>query len=194
MDSKELFSKAIEEAWGCIKEVNNSQMDFTTPCDDWDLKTLLNHVINEIMWLPELLNGKTIAQVGNSLDGDLLGDNPAVAWRTAADKALEIVNKAELTATVELSYGKFTADHYIAEVGVDVLIHGWDVGQAIHCSLMFEPDVAKAAYDHTAPNIKAYRASGALGPKIAVAPNATIQTRLLAMFGRRSPKLEEVAD
>jgi uncharacterized protein (TIGR03086 family) len=194
MDPKELFRKSIEEAWGCVRSVHENDLPDPTPCTEWDLRTLLNHVVNELLWVPELLAGKTIAEVGDRLDGDLLGSDAPAAYRSAADKALAAAEAADPESIVHLSYGDFPASHYIAEVGSDVLIHGWDVGQAIHCSQIFEPEVAQAAYDQLAPHIRNYRDAGLVADAIEVSEDAPIQTRLLALAGRRVPSLESITD
>ena len=62
-----------------------------TPCADWDVRQLVNHVVGEDRWTKPLVNGRTIAEVGGSLDGDLLGDQPVAAARSAADEAVEAV-------------------------------------------------------------------------------------------------------
>ena len=194
MDSKELFKKAVDESWGCVQSVHANDLPDPTPCSEWDLRALLNHMVNELLWVPELLAGKTIAEVGNSLDGDLLGEDAPGAWRKAADKAIKAVEAADPDMTVHLSYGDATAGHYITEIGADVLIHGWDAGQAIHCSQVFEPEVAQAAYDQLAPNIQGYRDAGLVGPAIEVSEDAPIQTRLLALAGRKVPSLESIIE
>ncbi|HEY2643147.1 MAG TPA: maleylpyruvate isomerase N-terminal domain-containing protein [Galbitalea sp.] len=49
-----------------------------TPDTDWDVADLAIHVIREQQWVPLLLDGKTIEEVGDTLDqldfNDLLGE------------------------------------------------------------------------------------------------------------------------
>ena len=47
-----------------------------TPCADWDVRALTNHVVGEDRWVVPLMAGRTIADVGDALDGDLLGARP----------------------------------------------------------------------------------------------------------------------
>jgi uncharacterized protein (TIGR03086 family) len=185
MDPKEFFAKAAEQAGSCVKLATPDRLGNTTPCSEWDLRALLNHMISELLWLPELLRGKTLAEVGIRYDGDIGGSNPASNWERAADAALVAVHRADKDAIVHLSYGDFPTQHYIAEIASNVLIHGWDVGQSLQCSLILYPDAAHAAYDQLAPNIKGYRDRGLVGKPIEVGEDASIQARLLALMGRR---------
>lgn len=49
--------------------------------------SLVNHVVAKDRWTPPLLAGRTIADVGDRLDGDLLGADPDGAARAAAGEA-----------------------------------------------------------------------------------------------------------
>ena len=55
-----------------------------TPCTDWTVRDLVNHLTVEHLWVPPLLEGRTVAEVGDRFDGDVLGDDPAAAWEAAA--------------------------------------------------------------------------------------------------------------
>lgn len=190
MDAKQLFSAAAKQASHCINNVHSDQLTNPTPCTDWDLKTLLNHIVYELAWLPDMLEGKTVADVGTRHDGDLLGSDPAAAWKSAVQKAQEAVERADLDATVHLSYGDASADHYIREMATDIAIHGWDVGQSIKCNVILDDTVAKAIYDFMLPRRDELAGSGAFAAEIPVAATENVQTRLLGLLGRKAYRQE----
>lgn len=185
MDPKQHFAKVVDQTGLCIRLIQPDQLTNATPCSEWDLRALLNHMVSELLWMPPLLMGKTIAEVGNKFDGDVLTSDYISAWQRAADGALVAVKHADLDATVHLSYGDLPARNYINDMITDVLIHGWDVGQSMKCSVIFDVALAQAAYDHLEPNMVPYRNSGFVGEPVEVPPDAGIQTRLLAMMGRK---------
>jgi hypothetical protein len=47
-----------------------------TRCAGWDVRALLNHVVSGNWWAAELAAGARIEDVGNRLDGDVLGSEP----------------------------------------------------------------------------------------------------------------------
>lgn len=190
MDAKQLFSTAAKQASHCINNVHSDQLASPTPCSEWDLKTLLNHIVYELAWVPDMLEGKTVADVGTRHDGDLLGSDPAAAWKSVLQKAEDAVERADLDATVHLSYGDASADHYIREIASDVAIHGWDVGQSIKCNVILDDAVAKAIYDFTLPRIDELVANGAIAEALPVAATESIQTRLLGLLGRKAHRQE----
>lgn len=190
MDAKQLFSAAAEQASHCINNVHSDQLASPTPCSEWDLKTLLNHIVYELAWVPDMLEGKTVVDVGTRHDGDLLGNDPAAAWESAVQKAEEAVERAGLDDTVHLSYGDASADHYIREMATDVAIHGWDVGQSIKCNVIIDDTVAKAIYDFMLPRREELVGSGAFAKELPLVATESIQTRLLCLLGRKANRQE----
>lgn len=185
MDPKELFKQAASQANGCAGQIQSGQLANKTPCSEWDLKALLNHLVYELLWIPELLGGKTVAEVGDKYDGDVLGSDPNAAWQAALDVALAAVEAADLDIPTHLSYADVPASRYITEMAGEVLLHGWDIAQSIKCSLIFDPAVAEAVYKYYLPNIKGFQDGGFVGKAVEVPADASVQTKLLAMMGRR---------
>ena len=74
-----LMASAIDGFEQRLGAVGATEWNAATPCDDWDVRTLVNHVVNELLWMPPLLEGKTIAEVGDRFDGDVLGSDPSAS-------------------------------------------------------------------------------------------------------------------
>ena len=113
--------------------VSNVSDDWSrpTPCTDWDVRALVNHVVGEDRWTKPLVEGKTIAEVGDAFDGDLLGEDPKASAMAAADEALTAVaERLPAGGTVHLSYGEEDIAEYISQLVGDHLIHGWDLAVA----------------------------------------------------------------
>jgi uncharacterized protein (TIGR03086 family) len=185
MDAKDLFYEAVTEASGCVVRIEPDQLGNSTPCSEWDLKALVGHMVYELAWVPDLLAGKTVAEVGDKYEGDLLGKDAAEAWVKYLKTAQEAVAKAHVETAVHLSYGDVKADRYIREVGGDIIIHGWDVGQAINCSVVFNKKLAQAVFDYISPLEKDYRPTGLIGEHLPTDGSDSLQAKLLAFFGRK---------
>jgi uncharacterized protein (TIGR03086 family) len=185
MDSKELFAKCVEHASPCIRHLSEDQLTNSTPCSEWDLKALLNHMVNELLWVPDMLAGRTVAEVGSKYDGDVLGSDPASAWTRAADAALVAVKNADLSGVAHVSYGDVPLEQYLTEVSNDMYIHGWDVAQAIKCTLLMDQELAEALYDKLLPRKQEIINSGVYGTLVDVADDSSASTKLLALMGRK---------
>jgi uncharacterized protein (TIGR03086 family) len=183
-DLKDLHARAVERYGTLVHATRDDQWHNPTPCTEWDVRVLVNHLVSENLWMPPLLEGRTIADVGSALDGDLLGDDPKGAWDRSAEEASHAVRKAPLDRPVQLSYGEASAEHYIAEVFSDLTIHGWDLARAIGADETIDPESVDLLYQRYKPIEDGMKATGLFGPKIDPPPGADRQTLLLAVFGR----------
>lgn len=117
-------------------------------------------------------------------DGDLVGKNYVANWEKAVREAAEAVRNADLDATAHLSYADKPVRDYLLESADDILVHTWDLAQAIGVSVAFDQTVAGTLYDYMLPLVKEAAGSGLFGEPRAVAADANMQTKLLALLGR----------
>jgi uncharacterized protein (TIGR03086 family) len=168
-----------------VTRVAPDQWHAPTPCEDWDVRTLVNHVVSEQRWSVPLLAGATIAEVGDRFDGDLLGDDPVGGAAEAAEDAQAAVGETGvLERTVHLSIGDTPAVEYLNQLFADNLIHGWDLAVATGADSAIDPDATRACLAWFSDREDLYRGAGIIGPRFELAPDATDQERLLAAFGR----------
>lgn len=183
----ELFRRAVDGFGRLVHLVEPGQWHDPTPDDDWDVRMLVNHLAVEQLWVPPLVDGKTIADVGDSLDGDRLGDDPVAAWDDAVADSLESFSATAVPGrTVQLSYGERPTLDYMWEMTTDALIHSWDLARAIQADETLDPELSQFVYDKTLPMAEELVKTGLFKAVVPVADNAPLQTRLLAIFGRRA--------
>ncbi|HSX17530.1 MAG TPA: TIGR03086 family metal-binding protein [Patescibacteria group bacterium] len=182
---KTVFETALDMADEVINEVSPAMLRRPTPCTEWDLGQLLNHLYNELAWVPELAAGKTIAQVGAALDGDLVGADPRQAWQSYAATAREAASKTPPEKVVHLSYGNVPAQSYFDEMAADITVHTWDVAQSLGLKdFHIDNALAEAIYNQTKKDIADWRKAGLVGEEKPVAAGATAEAKLIALFGR----------
>ncbi len=170
-----------------LSVVDDSHWNAATPCDDWDVRTLVNHVVAELLWVPPLLEGKTIAEVGDCFDGDILGGDPLVTFKAAVGAAVVAASEpGAQERTVHLSFGDFPGSDYLGQVVSDVTIHTWDLARAVGADDLLDPALIAFVDDFLSPQIDAWRSAGAFGQAVDVGPDASAQDRLLAQTGRSS--------
>ncbi len=185
MDVVSLHRRTVGEWTSRVESVGPDQWGSATPCAGWDARALVNHVVGEDLWTVPLLEGRTIAEVGDGLDGDLVGDRPVEAAAEAAAAALAAVGSTDLGgALVHLSYGDEDAGEYLRQLAADHLIHAWDLARATGGSTQLDPELVAEVASWFADREGAYRAAGIIGDP----PDGTFehpQDRLLAAFGRQ---------
>jgi uncharacterized protein (TIGR03086 family) len=183
MELADLYRRSVEEWTARVDTVPADRWDGPTPCTDWSVRDLVNHVVGEDAWTVPLMRGSTIADVGDSLDGDLLGEQPVEAARRNADEALGVVaEKLPEGGQVHLSFGDTGMDEYIYQLTFDHLMHAWDLAVATGGDTAFDPDLVQGAGEWFAKWEQLYREGGAIGPRIEA--DGDPQSELIGRAGR----------
>lgn len=186
-DVQDLYRKANDQFGKKVESIADNQWNDPTPCTEWDVRALVNHLVSENAWIPPILAGRTIGDVGTSLDGDLVGEDPKEAWRSRAEDAGRAVDvDGAMDATVHISRGDVPGGEYVFEVLADLTIHGWDLARAIGADEVIDPELLDAVYPYYEPLVELLKSTGAFGPVVEPPPGADRQTRLLAMLGRKA--------
>ena len=183
MDTATLHRRTVETWTDRLNGVDADQWDTRTPCTEWSVRDLVNHVVGEERWTVPLMQGRTIEDVGDSLSGDLLGDDPARSAAEAAREAVAVVeDRLPSGGKVQLSYGEEDMDEYVRQLATDHLIHAWDLAAATSGSTVLDPELVDEVARWFADRERLYREGGAIGARGRSAGDP--QSELLAAFGR----------
>ena len=158
MDLNTLYHRTVEAWADRVNAVRPEQWDDPTPCREWTVRDLVNHVVGEDRWTVPLVEGRTIADVGSSLDGDLLGDEPVRAALDAAMEATKVTaEKLPAGGTVHLSYGEEQLTEYVHQLATDHLVHGWDLAVATGGDTRLDPHLVSEVGGWFAEREEMYR-------------------------------------
>jgi len=129
MELLDAHGEAMNSCDKVMHQVGPQHWRRPTPCADWSVRDLVNHLVYEQLWAPHLLAGATLDEVGDRFDGDVLGDDPIDAWeRSAADARAAWTAPGALTHTVHVSSGLADATErhgvFMDVLGLGVLITG----------------------------------------------------------------------
>ncbi|MGH3473436.1 MAG: TIGR03086 family metal-binding protein [Aeromicrobium sp.] len=183
MDFTELHRRAVENFAQKVQQVSDDQWDQPTPCTEWDVRALVNHVVGEELWVKPLVDGRTIEDVGTAFDGDVLGDDPRSTATAAAAEANDAFDQGVRDGvTVHLSFGETPADEYAMQLTADHLIHGWDLAAGAGLDRTMDAELVAVVAEWFASQEEAWRAGGAIGPRAEMTGDP--QVDLLAAFGR----------
>jgi uncharacterized protein (TIGR03086 family) len=179
--------EALASTRRVVADIDPDQMGEPTPCSDWNVRELLNHVISGNYWASELARGATIEGVGSRLDGDQLGDDLLRSYdRSAEAAAAAFEAPGALDAPCAVSYGPVPGSVYAGHRFIDILIHGWDLATATGQDRTLDPALVDACWAVVEPQEGLLRGSGQFGDEITISPNADPQTHLLAALGRQA--------
>ena len=186
MDVADLHRRCVESWRSRLDLVDDWQWTLPTPCTEWDVRALVNHVVSEELWTVPLVDGATLEEIGDRFDGDLLGDDPTAVGRAAATEAAAAVDRRlPEGGTVHLSFGVVPIDEYVQQLSADHLIHSWDLAVATSQHPSLDLELVHEVSEWFAGREVMYRDAGAVGP--AVPGSDDPQSALLAAFGRVAP-------
>jgi uncharacterized protein (TIGR03086 family) len=155
-----------------------------TPCSEWDVRALVNHVVGANVRYQLLLHGAPTEQVEATRTVDHLGDDAVVSFVATADAVVACFREdGALERVAHHVTGDRTGQQLLSMRILDVAIHGWDLACAIGADQTLDTDVVAFLLAYTA-NLDL--GQGAFGLAGTDAPhNAPPQDQLLYRLGRR---------
>lgn len=189
MNEKELFLQSDAALHSVIDRISPEQLELPAPAE-WSRKEhptlrviLASHVYDEA-WVPDVLSGRTIEEVGDSYAGDLLGDDPIAAYDRANDAATAAVEAStDLDAVAHLSYGDFPVREFYVHTAIYRAFQAWSIAHLLGMEYALPDELVEGLWEHVGPQVDAFREMGVFPPEIAVSADADSETRLLARVG-----------
>jgi len=189
MESYEAFDRAVASTAGIVKTVRPDQAGTPTPCAEWNVWDLLNHIIGTL-WLSEALLSDRAPRhpmgPGGLPGTDLAGQDPAAAYAEASAAALTAASAGDsLTRVHATPFGDMPGPALAGFTTLDILVHGWDLakatGQPADLDGTLAAHVLAFAEQAITPGSRAPR----IGPAVPVAADVPLTDRLVAFMGRR---------
>lgn len=190
IDGAELFSDCLAQATMIVKQVMPFHYTNATPDAELDVRDVIGHMLAIIESVPTVLSGDKAKLVVNDdlYDEDELDVDSAdlsSRWQLAADQAEAVSSAVEFEDTVSYNGEQKVIEDIMTRIAGDLLIHTWDLGEAIGMPVRFKPNVAEAVMETTiVPNESMLSRCTFFAGPIDPPANADLQARLLALFGR----------
>lgn len=126
-DPRPRFEQAVAIAEPIVAAITPRQLDLPTPCTEWSVRTLLDHVVGGNLVFEAWLMG---AEPPDQ-DADHLGDAPLEAFRQSVDR-LETAFRTEGVLEREFTtpMGTLSGSTVVTMRFVDLLVHTWDLARA----------------------------------------------------------------
>lgn len=165
----------------CVNGVDRDRWDDPAPVEGWRARDVVRHLVT---WLPGFLEAGAAVVLPPGPDVDV---DPAAAWaHHAAAVQVLLDDPASAARTLrdphlgELPLAQ-AIDRFYAG---DVFLHTWDLARATGQDESLDPETCRAMYDAMLPLDDLLRTSGQYGPRVSVAEDADVQTKLLGFIGR----------
>lgn len=201
-DPRPLYARASAQTATLIAAVEPTRLGDPTPCAEFDVRALLEHLVTET----DRLSGVGEGLGGSERPGD--GDTqsagvPDDGWAKAYDRsrnrlAAAWAEDAKLDASVPMPWGKVPGRAALAACVMETVTHTWDLAQATGWSGALDEELGEFALGAARQSLPAGRRGGAV-PFAAVreAPEgADVYGQLAAWLGREplDPQVEGVRE
>ena len=190
MKQRDLFLLSDAALRDVIDRIHPDQLELPVPAE-WTrtpdatlLDVVAAHAYDEA-WVPDVLAGRAIDEVGDTYGGDLLGGDELESYDRLNDAATVAANRP-LSADdiVHLSYGDFPVSVYFEHIATYRAFQAWGIAKLIGLhDYSLPPELVELLWEIVVPQADAWREMGIFGPEVAAPEGADRETQLLAKTG-----------
>jgi uncharacterized protein (TIGR03086 family) len=177
-----VYLRAADLAVGIVDAIGPDQFGLATPCREWDVRMVMNHVVSGNRFFVHLVTGAPPPQRG----GDHLGDDPVAAFRDSVRAvSAAFLTDGFLDRVVTAPFGDVPGRQLVDMRRNELTVHAWDLAKATGQPTDLDPEViagCRASYE-ASPALRD-RASAPFDDEQPAPPGATDADRLAAFLGR----------
>jgi uncharacterized protein (TIGR03086 family) len=178
MDVVEALDLTFDNAQGVIAGVRADQLDDKTPCAEWTVRELLEHMIGVVAGMGAATRGEPRAPF-------TLGADPAVQFAEASAGTIAAWRApGVLDRIIDGGPGPMPGRVLAGINLLDTATHTWDVAVATRQPSALPDAVAAAALEASQMIIQPEIRAGRFAPEIAAPAGATPTDQLVAFLGR----------
>ncbi|MDJ0375961.1 hypothetical protein [Cryobacterium sp. PH31-L1] len=189
MKQREMFLQADAALRSVVDQITPAQLDQPAPAE-WSRKTdptlrdiLASHAEDEA-WLPAVLEGRTIEEVGDTYRGDLLGDDPIGNYDRLNEATTKVVNgDLNPDKVVHLSYGDYPLAEALQHTALYRAFQAWSIAKHIGLDYSLPDALVENLWEQIASDIEMWRGFGVFPPEVAVPEGANREVQLLGKVG-----------
>ncbi len=175
-----LLARAVDHALACLDDAEGADLARPTPCADWDLRALLDHVNDSLLALHEAAAlGRVFPETG-----DDTGLDPVAVLRDGATRLVGAWTPPTPRGEVELGELALTAAVVTTTGALEVAVHGWDVARACGADGTIPDALATEMLDLVPLLVAAGDRPARFAPPVATPFRAAPGDRLVALLGR----------
>lgn len=188
-DPRPELTRALDQIGALVATTGPDQLDRPTPCEGWDVRTLLGHVVAVHRMLAHAAEGGSpfdiphVVEVPDDGYADAVAEGRAAVGRTwSLDGDSDEILDRELVLAWGTMPGRIAGFGYAGELTV----HAWDLAVATGRVSELDPSLAADAMKSARSLIPAEQRGGLVpfGPVVDVAADAGPYEQLVGWLGR----------
>jgi uncharacterized protein (TIGR03086 family) len=184
MSTREHLHSVVTTLQPVIRAVPDEVLQAPTPCRDFDVRAVANHMLGTIEAMRRVGAGESLDPEDPWGTG---GDHVREQWRDDLNGTLE--QFAQAWSTPEAWEGEpvngVLPRQMVGDMGfVEAVLHGWDLARGTGQDLVYDDAAVERALEIMGQIGAQGREQGAFGPEVAVPDDATPFAKVLAQAGR----------
>ncbi|MBZ4320926.1 TIGR03086 family metal-binding protein [Streptomyces huiliensis] len=145
------FDAAVEGFGTRLRAVPGAAWEAPTPCTEWNVRQLANHMIQGGRLYTALLRGGGSAEFLANLDPDAVEGDPVAGFEEAAAECRAAFRApGALDRTVDYPFGPVPGRRLLGLYVVDAVTHTWDLARAVGLDERLDADTVRWVLDHFA--------------------------------------------
>jgi hypothetical protein len=139
-------------------------------------------------WIPDVVAGRTIDEVGSAHDGDLLGADPIAAYDRLNDAAAAaLASDPPADAVAHFSYGDYPLSEGLLHLATYRGFQAWSIAHELGIAFRLPQTVIDGMNELVVPHADEWRQWGVFPPAIEPPAGADDETVLLCATGYWKP-------
>lgn len=184
-DPTALLRGAVADAAPNYAQVTADQLELTTPCDGWDLRTLLNHVYSRMTLSTRAARLEPTENFA-MVEIDYVGDDPSGAFeRLTTDMLAAWAACDDFTSERVTPLGPIPAEAVLLFGAQDVFIHAWDVAKTLGVAPQLSPEMVDVFTQTHRQSVDEQTRAMFFDPEVPVPADASALDKLVGFLGRR---------
>lgn len=182
-DPRPALRAAIDQVGRVLERVQPDQAHLPTPCADFDVSLLVEHLQGVLRRVAVVLAGEPF----DSAPGSLPSTAPLADWASGRAAVLDVVaTDGVLSREVSVPWGVVPGAAAVAAYAAELTVHSWDLAVATDSTGLLDPALAEVALAGYQGYLPPEPRGGVIpfGPVIEVGPEAGAYERLVAYTGR----------
>jgi len=182
MDPIERIEKATANTSTIVHGVKGDQMSNATPCSEFDVKLLLNHMLGGL----DMLRNAASGAEAKMPEGDQFGDDPGATYDGRRAKLLDSLRAdGVLDKPWKMPFGELPGQMMATIAFVEHVTHGWDLAKATGQDTTIPDNLLTEAVEVVTPMDAMWRMPGVCGPKVEVPDGASATDKFAGFMGRQ---------
>lgn len=181
MSYTQTYQQATQQAQAIVDNVSKADLDQPTPCQDWQVRQLLSHLIGGNRIVSAAVTGEELDFAQDFADADDL----SATYSESAQQAIAALDSIDADSVVKVPWMDTPAVQLANMMAMDNFVHAWDLATATGQDRRMDPQLAEGFLAAAQAMITDdMRGPNTFGPALEAADDAPAADRLAAFMGR----------